>query len=161
MTHSLHTDSSTNMEETTPLEAKLKVCYGVRSETIQEILHKSGYQAQVLETENYTHIQSANNGTVFFVALSHLCETTNQHRKMSIYAIYESDLDRSVTSKKANAFNASIAYLKCYVEGEDRIRIQVDWIIGKGVTASQIAEWLQLWRAGMAIFEAFWVAEEV
>jgi hypothetical protein len=152
--------SENDCESRRSLDKTFLICNGVKPEIIQEILHESGYQAQDEEFDDWHEIRSSNNGSSFLITLSRFNDEHHSYQKISITAYYQSDKDQRSALKAMNRFNATCAYLKGYVEEEGGLAIQMDWLVGKGVTLVQLAQWLQLWRGGMIIFEDYWFARQ-
>jgi hypothetical protein len=154
------TTSGNDCQSGPSLDEIFYICNGVKPVIVQEILHEYGYQAQVEEFDGWYEIKSASNGTSFFITLSRFDEEHESYQKMSATAYYQNSKNQHSAIRVMNRFNATCAYLKGYVDEEGGLAIQVDWLVGKGVTIVQIAEWLQLWRAGMVIFEDYWSAHQ-
>jgi hypothetical protein len=142
--------------EEASIEASFLMRNGVSPQTIREILHETGYQAYVEETDTGWDITSSSNGTSFVIRLNSYDETKDSYRRISISSEYESYWDIDAVVQKMNEFNQTYCHLKGYVEKDGRLIVKMDFLLGEGVSTAQIVQWLQLWRAGLALFERFW-----
>ena len=138
------------------LVPRLIICRGINCETIQEILHEDGYQAKIQELEDCVSIASSSNGTSYRILLQNYDEKLQGYTRLTTRTSYPNHLDRVAALQSLNDFNLQFPFVKGQIATSGDVRIQVDWLVDKGVALAQIAQWLALWRAIMCVFEDYW-----
>ena len=131
------------------------VYQGIEPVTLRDILHKTGYKARLEKVEKGWIIESACNGTTFKIHLSGLARNCTHYQRISLSSGYQTDWSREIALAGVNKFNKSLACLKAHVDHRGDLIVGMDFVLGKGVSGAQIAEWLDLWRGGLIVFENF------
>jgi hypothetical protein len=141
-------------------DSKFLMCNGVKPETIREILHEAGYQAIVEDIEGGCHITSASNGTRFYINLYAFDEGLKSYKRITISTSYTSDMNLDLSVPLMNRLNAQYSFIKGYVEDDGSISMQMDWLVGKGVSVAQLTQWISMWKAALILFEDYWAEYE-
>ena len=128
---------------------------GVKPQIVHEIIQESGFQSQLEKFDNFYEIKSSSNGTSFFITFSNFDQEHNSYLKMSAIAYYKDSNDISADLNHINKFNSTYPHIKAFINEAGGLTIQMDWSTKNDITVVQIVQWLQLWRAGMVIFEDF------
>jgi hypothetical protein len=142
------------------IDSKFLMCHGVKPETIREILHETGYQAVIEECEGGCNITSASNGTRFYINLNAFDENRDSYKRISISTSYTCGMSLDLSVPLMNRFNTQFSFIKGYIEDDGCLSIQMDWLVGKGVSVAQLTQWISMWRAGMVLFEEYWAEHE-
>jgi hypothetical protein len=138
------------------LDSSLLVYRGIKPESFKEILHETGHQAVVELHDGCHRIKSSSNGTSFYITLRSYDEGLKSYRQFSLSAKYSSNKGLVAGTQLMNRFNTLCSFVKGVVGDNGDLEVRMDCLIGKGVTVDQIAQWLDLWRASLVVFEEYW-----
>jgi hypothetical protein len=157
MTKTTLFEPGSKLSKETAFDPNFLICRAIEPATIQELLHKTGHQAIIGMYNGCHQIESSSNGTHFFITLRSYDEALSGYRQVSLSVKYSSDKDFNGSTQLMNDFNMKHSFVKGFVRDSGDLEVQMDWLIGNGVTVAQISQWLELWRASLVVFENYWV----